>query len=46
MKKVQFRLNLLQFGPKGLINNIPVLAQILAWRRPGNKPSSEPKRII
>ena len=28
----------LQFVPKGPINNIPVLVQIMAWRRPGNKP--------
>ena len=31
----------LQFVPKGPINNIPVLVQIMAWRRPGNKPLSE-----
>ena len=28
-----------QYGP---INNIPALFQIMAWRRPGNKPLSEP----
>ena len=32
----------LTFVPLGLINNIPVLVQIMAWRRPGDKPSSEP----
>ena len=32
----------LKFVPKGSINNIPVLVQIMAWCRPGNKPSSEP----
>ena len=32
----------LRFVPKGLINNIPVLVQIMAWRRPGDKPLSEP----
>ena len=31
----------LKFVPKGLINNIPSLFQIMAWRRPGNKPLSE-----
>ena len=31
----------LKFVPKGLINNIPALAQIMAWRRPGEKPLSE-----
>ena len=32
----------LKFVPKGLINNIPPLVLIMAWRRPGDKPSSEP----
>ena len=32
---------LLKFVPKGLINNIPALVQIMAWRRPGDKPLSE-----
>ena len=32
----------LNFVPKGLINNIPALVQIMAWCRPGNNPSSEP----
>ena len=32
----------LKFVPKGLINNIPALVQIMAWRRPGHKPLSEP----
>ena len=31
----------LQFVPKGPINNIPALVQIMAWRRPGDKPLSE-----
>ena len=38
MKKYQFRL----FVPKGPINNIPALVQIMAWQWPGNKPLSEP----
>ena len=32
----------LNFVPKGLINNIPALVQIMAWRRQGDKPLSEP----
>ena len=32
----------LKFVPKGPINNIPALVQIMAWRRPGGKPLSEP----
>ena len=30
----------LKFVPKGPINSIPALAQIVAWRRPGGKTSS------
>ena len=32
----------LKFVPKGPINNIPALVQIMAWHRPGNKTLSEP----
>ena len=32
----------LKFLPKGPINNIPALVQIMAWRGQGNKPLSEP----
>ena len=32
----------LKFVPKGPIDNTPALFQIMAWRRPGDKPSSEP----
>ena len=32
----------LKFVPKVRINNIPALVQIMAWRRPGDKPLSEP----
>ena len=32
----------LKFVPKGPINNIPALVQIMAWRRPGDKPLSKP----
>ena len=31
----------LKFVHKGPINNIPALVQIMAWRRPGDKPLSE-----
>ena len=31
----------LKFVPEGPINNIPALVQIMAWRRPGDKPLSE-----
>ena len=31
----------LKFVPKGPINNIPTLVQIMAWRRSGDKPLSE-----
>ena len=36
----------LKFVPKGWINNIPALVQIMAWRRPGDKPLSEPIMVI
>ena len=32
----------LEFVPKGPINNIPALVQMMVWCCPGNKPSSEP----
>ena len=32
----------LKFVPQGPINNIPALVQIMAWRRPGDKPLSGP----
>ena len=35
----------LMFVPKGQINNIPALVPIMAWRRSGNKPLSEPMMI-
>ena len=31
-----------KFVPKGPINNFPALVQIMAWRRSGDKPLSEP----
>ena len=33
--------NSLKFVPKGPINYIPALVQIMAWRRPGDRPLSE-----
>ena len=35
----------LKFVPKGPINNIPSSVQIMAWRRPGDKPLSEPMMV-
>ena len=35
----------LRFVPKGPINNIPAMVQIMAWRRPGDKPLSEPMMV-
>ena len=34
-----------KFVPKGSISNIPALVQIMAWRRPGDKPLSEPMMV-
>ena len=35
----------LKFVPKDLVNNTPALVQIMAWRRPGDKPLSEPMMV-
>ena len=35
----------LKFIPKGPINNISALVRIMTWRRPGDKPLSEPRMI-
>ena len=35
----------LKFVPKGPSNNIPALVQIMAWRRPGDKPLSDPMMV-
>ena len=37
--------NSLKFVPEGLINNIPALVLIMVWRRPGDKPLSEPMLV-
>ena len=36
----------LKFIPKVPINNIPALVQIMAWRRTGDKPLSEPMMVV
>ena len=36
---------LLNFVPKGPMNNIPALVQIMVWRRSGDKPLSEPMMV-
>ena len=35
----------LKFVPKGSMNNITALVQIMVWRRPGDKPLSEPMLV-
>ena len=35
----------LKFVPNGPINSIPSLVQIMAWRRPGDKPLFEPMMV-
>ena len=35
----------LKFVPRGPINNIPSLGKIMAWRRPGDKPLSDPMMV-
>ena len=35
----------LKFVPMGPINNIPTLVRVMAWRRPGDKPLSEPMMV-
>ena len=35
----------LKFVPKGPINNIQALVQVMAWRRSGDKPLSEPMMV-
>ena len=34
-----------KFVPRSLINNIPALVLIMAWRRPGDRPLSEPMMV-
>ena len=46
LKRIFFNENLIKisltFGPKGPIYNIQALVQIMAWRRPGDKPLYKP----
>ena len=35
----------LKFVPRGPINNNPALVQVMAWRRSGDKPISEPMMV-
>ena len=35
----------MKFVPKGPVNNIPALVQIMTWRRPGDKSLSEPMMV-
>ena len=35
----------LKFVPSGPINTIPALVEIMAWRRPGDKPLSQPMMV-
>ena len=45
-KNVWFPIKIsLRFVPKGPINNIPALVQIMAWRCPGDKPLYEPMMV-
>ena len=45
-ENVRISINIsLKSVPKGLINNIPALVQMMAWRRPGDKPLSEPMMV-
>ena len=39
---IKISLKFVSYGP---INNIPALVQIMAWRRPGDKPLSEPMMV-
>ena len=36
---------LLQSVPRGYINSIPALIQLMAWRRPSDKPLLEPMMV-
>ena len=42
---ISINVSLLKFVPKGPINNIPTLVQIMALRRLGDKPLSEPMKV-
>ena len=42
--RIPFEISL-KIVPKGSINNSPALVQIMAWRRSGDKPLSEPMMV-
>ena len=45
-EKVSISINIsLKFVPRGPIHNNPTLVQVMAWRRPGDKPLSEPMTV-
>ena len=44
-KYMNFDKNSIEVVPRDPISNIPALAQIMAWRRPGDKPLSEPMTV-
>ena len=43
-ERISYRISL-KFVPQVRINNIPALVQIMAWRRSGDKPLSEPMMV-
>ena len=43
--KISIKISL-KFVPNGPINKIPALVQIMAWRRPGDKPLPEPMWLV
>ena len=45
-KCTNFDYHFTEFCLKGPIDTIPALFQTMAWRRPGNKPLSEPMMVI
>ena len=46
MKMYEFLIKIsLKFVPRCPINNIPSLGEIMAWRRPGDKPLSDPLMV-
>ena len=45
-ENIWFPINIsLKFVPRGRIDNIPALVQVMAWRRPGDKPLFEPTMV-
>ena len=44
-KNVIISIKISEICSKGLVNNVQALVQIMAWRRPGDKPLSEPMKV-